>query len=622
MFCPRKLRLNVWALAGLLMTGAAEAQPALTQIQDVLYRADGTRFTGTMFITWSAFQAGDASNIATSNLTLPIVNGVLSVSLAPTTTASAGAQYNVTYNQNGVNQFTQVWAVPPSTVTLHIRDVLVSTAAVVGPVPLVSPVQISDVSGLTNALSLAAQKGVGYALGRTAIINDSGQIDGASGDLSDCMHVDGTAAPCGAILRIDNSGSVLPVEPSLNFVNGGCVDNPGATRTDCTVAGGLAVGSSAISGGTSGQLLYDNGGVLGNTPLPLPPNCTSLGSGVSFTATFAAGVPCNSLSLAASSTIILPASPSFSQAELWITYTGSATTTPITLTWTCSGATCASLPSSPDVTSTGAVSLVELRYNTSLNVWGGHIVSQTNGALSRGQIPCSQGAAGPPDACNSGNTFPGNAATATALAATPSQCGAGMAANGIEANGNAQGCFTPGALGSPITAPFWPFGAVDNGTSTASPALGSANVTQFYQFYMGSPGILLANLSATPYTGTLGHVAFALYDSSCNLLQASTTIAASTNTAANWVFSPVLSLPGGTYYLAVTGDTSTLQFYGPASSFITDQIELNESASTYHVFTGNASTGTTSLTFPGTCGTRTALFVNAGVLSYPALVMH
>lgn len=57
-----------------------------------------------------------------------------------------------------MNQFTQVWAVPPSTVTLHIRDVLVSTAAVVGPVPLVSPVQISDVSGLTNALSLAAQK--------------------------------------------------------------------------------------------------------------------------------------------------------------------------------------------------------------------------------------------------------------------------------------------------------------------------------------------------------------------------------------------------------------------------------------------------------------------------------
>ena len=42
--------------------------------------------------------------------------------LVPTTTASAGAQYNITYNQNGVNQFTQVWAVPPSTVPLRVSD--------------------------------------------------------------------------------------------------------------------------------------------------------------------------------------------------------------------------------------------------------------------------------------------------------------------------------------------------------------------------------------------------------------------------------------------------------------------------------------------------------------------
>src|SRR5580698_10742090 len=99
-----------WALAFLSIAGLAEAQPALTTIQDILYRADGSRFNGTMFITWSAFQAGDTSNIATANVTLPVINGVLNVALVPTTTASAGAQYNVTYNQNGVNQFTQVWA--------------------------------------------------------------------------------------------------------------------------------------------------------------------------------------------------------------------------------------------------------------------------------------------------------------------------------------------------------------------------------------------------------------------------------------------------------------------------------------------------------------------------------
>src|SRR5690242_51157 len=131
-----------WASAMVLGAGLVSAQPALTTIQDILYRADGTRFSGTMFITYSSFQAGDTSNIATANLTLQIVNGVLSVKLVPTTTASAGAQYNITYNSNGVNQFTQVWAVPPSTVPLRVRDVLVSTGTVIGPPPVTSPEQI------------------------------------------------------------------------------------------------------------------------------------------------------------------------------------------------------------------------------------------------------------------------------------------------------------------------------------------------------------------------------------------------------------------------------------------------------------------------------------------------
>ena len=191
------LRLKSWALAAFLTAGWMEAQPALTTIEDTLYRADGTRFSGTLFITYNAFQAGDNSNIATANLTLPIVNGVLRVSLVPTTTASAGAQYNVTFNRNGVNQFTQVWAVPPSNVTLRLRDVLVSTGTVVGPPPVTSPINISDVTGLANALGLTVQKGVAFALGRAAVIDQTGLIDGASGNLSDCVHVDGSSGPCG-----------------------------------------------------------------------------------------------------------------------------------------------------------------------------------------------------------------------------------------------------------------------------------------------------------------------------------------------------------------------------------------------------------------------------------------
>jgi hypothetical protein len=181
----------------MMVTGTAAAQPTLTTIQDVLYRADGTRFTGTMQITYQSFSGGDTSNIATANLTLQVINGSLRTRLVPTTNASAGAQYNITYNAAGISQFTETWAVPPSTNTLRVRDVRIGSGSVIGPPPVISPVQIGDVIGLANELDVRPMHGVGYTLGRTAVINSSGQIDGAAGSLSDCVHVDGSSGSCG-----------------------------------------------------------------------------------------------------------------------------------------------------------------------------------------------------------------------------------------------------------------------------------------------------------------------------------------------------------------------------------------------------------------------------------------
>lgn len=189
-----------WRRLALLAAGAmgiAAGQPALTTVQDVLYRADGTRFSGTMFIRYSSFLAGDTSNIATANLTLPIVNGTLRVRLVPTTTASAGAQYNVTYNSQGINQFTEIWAVPPSTLSLRVRDVRIATGTVIGPPPVITPVQIGDVVGLSNELAVRPMKGVGFGVGRAAVINQAGQIDAATGNLGDCVRVDGSSGTCG-----------------------------------------------------------------------------------------------------------------------------------------------------------------------------------------------------------------------------------------------------------------------------------------------------------------------------------------------------------------------------------------------------------------------------------------
>jgi hypothetical protein len=208
------------ALLAAGVIGAAAGQPALTTIQDILYRADGTRFSGTMIIRYTSFQAGDTSNIATSNLTLQIVNGTLRVQLVPTTNASPGAQYTVTYNSRGINQFTEIWAVPPSTTILRVRDVRVSTGIVIGPPPVLTPVQIGDVTGLTNELAVRPMKGVGFGVGRTAVINQAGQIDAAAGNLGDCVRVDGSSGPCGAGGGGAGAGSFADAEIPAGTVNG------------------------------------------------------------------------------------------------------------------------------------------------------------------------------------------------------------------------------------------------------------------------------------------------------------------------------------------------------------------------------------------------------------------
>ena len=78
------LKRPVWVA---LMTAClAAGQPALTTIQDTLYKADGTRFTGTVYINYSSFQAESASTIATYNLTINVVNGAFRVRLVPTRT--------------------------------------------------------------------------------------------------------------------------------------------------------------------------------------------------------------------------------------------------------------------------------------------------------------------------------------------------------------------------------------------------------------------------------------------------------------------------------------------------------------------------------------------------------
>lgn len=191
------------SIAALLaMVVALGAAPPLTTIQDVVYKADGSPFEGVLFIEWKSFQANDSSIIGMQSITLPVVNGVVRVQLVPTTNAVPAGYYVVRYNSSGRIQFEEMWAVPPSTVALRLKDVRIPGPAapggVVQPPAAETEIPQSSVVGLLNDLSVRPVKGAGYAPSRATVIAADGSLEAVVGNLSDCVRVDGTAGPCGS----------------------------------------------------------------------------------------------------------------------------------------------------------------------------------------------------------------------------------------------------------------------------------------------------------------------------------------------------------------------------------------------------------------------------------------
>ena len=197
MFSLKRCSLSI----GILFSCAiAVAKPPLTTVQDVLYKADGTKFQGIATISWQSFTAVDSTPIPTQTITVRIDNGFIRVQLVPTSNAITPSSYTVVYNSDGNQQVGENWIIPPSNVPVRIRDVRVGPPGTVlggiGPPAALTTVQIADVVGLTAALNIRPTIGTGFTPSRTAVINASGGIDGALGNLADCMHVDGNSAGC------------------------------------------------------------------------------------------------------------------------------------------------------------------------------------------------------------------------------------------------------------------------------------------------------------------------------------------------------------------------------------------------------------------------------------------
>jgi hypothetical protein len=215
--------------AALALGSTLGATPPLTTIQDVLYSSDGARFNGLITITCPSFEASDTSNIAAQTLQLQIANGILYVQLVPTTNADTSAIYTVQYNGDDGTLYTEAWAVPPGNSPLRVVDVRVAPGTVTGsgasPSSTPPAISIAEVTGLQAALNARPIEGTGFTISRAAVIDATGAIDGAVGNLSDCLRVDGTSGSCGTV---SSGGSVGFVDAE---VPGGTLDGSNSNFT-------------------------------------------------------------------------------------------------------------------------------------------------------------------------------------------------------------------------------------------------------------------------------------------------------------------------------------------------------------------------------------------------------
>jgi hypothetical protein len=192
---------------GIVMTavicGPAWSQnsTALTTIQDTLFRADGARFTGTLTIHWNTFDSASPGTVVQQSKLVSVSNGNLQVKLVPNAGTPAPLNiYTVSYQSSGVEQFTELWTVPPSESPLKVADVrtgMLVSSSTMQQASNSTPIVESSVVGLLNDLSMRPIKGPGFGTGAVAVINQNGQVETAVGNIGDCLYVGGTTGPCG-----------------------------------------------------------------------------------------------------------------------------------------------------------------------------------------------------------------------------------------------------------------------------------------------------------------------------------------------------------------------------------------------------------------------------------------
>jgi hypothetical protein len=155
-----------------------------------------------------------------------------------------------------------------------------------------------------------------------------------------------------------------------------------------------------------------------------------------------------------------------------------------------------------------------------------------------------------------------------------------------------------------VSAPYWPFGRSTVGSATS--ALSAANKVVTWLFSVASPRTFSSGVSLW-YLTDGAHTAFAIYDINGNLITSTATRAGSgANTQATLSWSNSFTLQPGDYYFAFTSDTTAARMFEISDALGGMATIDNNSGTVVYGICTNSSAGTTTLTFPSTCGTQTA----------------
>lgn len=140
-------------IAPLGLCGRAQAQVAMTTVQDTVYRADGTQASGTVVVTWPTFTTAAGQAVAAGNTSATIgPNGALSVALTPNAGATpTGTYYTAVFHLDDGTTSQQYWVIPvsatPVTLSAVENDVLPTSVAMQTASRAYVDAQIAQVTG-------------------------------------------------------------------------------------------------------------------------------------------------------------------------------------------------------------------------------------------------------------------------------------------------------------------------------------------------------------------------------------------------------------------------------------------------------------------------------------------